>query len=35
MEELEGCMAVMEWDWDADNIDVNEDNREQGVPMTP
>jgi len=24
MEELEGCVATMAWDWDADDIDVNE-----------
>jgi len=35
MEELEGWVATMAWDWDAGIIDVDEDDRKQWVPMTP
>jgi len=35
MEDLEGRAAAMAWDWDADNIDMDEDDGKQWVPMTP
>src|SRR5882724_504355 len=35
MEDLEGCTTAMVWDWDADDINMDEDNRKQWVPMTP
>ena len=35
MEDLEGCAAAMEWDWGADDINVDEDDGKQWVPMTP
>ena len=35
MEDLEGHTATMAWDWDADNIDMDKDNGEQWVPVTP
>ena len=28
-------MATMEWDWDAVDIDANEDDGKQWVPVTP
>ena len=35
MDELEGHAATMASDWDADNINANEDDGKQWVPMTP
>src|SRR5882724_7232006 len=35
MEELEGHATTMAWDWDVDDIDVDEDNGKQWVPMMP
>jgi len=35
MEELKGCAAAMAWDADMDNIDVDEDDGKQWVPMMP
>jgi len=35
MEELEGQIATMAWDWDTDDIYMDKDNGKQWVPMTP
>src|SRR5882724_4045625 len=35
MEGLEGHAATMAWDWDADDIDTDEDDGKQWVPVTP
>jgi len=35
MEELDGHVAAMAWDWDASNIDADEDDSKLWVPMTP
>jgi len=35
MEDLEVQAAVMAWDWDANEIDVDEDDGKQWVPVTP
>ena len=34
MEELEGCVAAMAWDWDMEDIDPHEDNGKLWVPVT-
>ena len=35
MEDLEGCATAMAWDWDVDEIDMDEDDGKQWVPVTP
>jgi len=35
MEELEGCMAMMAWDWDVEDIDPHEDDGKLWVPVMP
>ena len=35
MEELESQAATMSWDWDGDDINADEDDRNQWVPVTP
>jgi len=35
MEDLEGHATTMAWDWDVDDINVDEDDRKQWVPMIP
>jgi len=35
MEELEQCAAHMAWDWEADEIDPNEDEGKIWIPMMP
>ena len=35
MEDLEGCATTMAWDWDVDDIDADEDDGKQWVPMMP
>jgi len=35
MDELEGHAAAMAWDWDANDIDGNEDDTKLWVPITP
>ena len=35
MEELDGHVATMAWDWDANDIDMDKDNGKLWVPMTP
>ena len=35
MEELDGHAATMAWDWEADNIDADEDDGKPWVPVTP
>jgi len=34
MEELEGHVAMMAWDWDAEDIDPHEDDGKPWVPVT-
>src|SRR5882724_11274886 len=35
MEDLEGHMAIMAWDWDTNDIDVDKDDGRLWVPVTP
>jgi len=35
MVELKACVAVMVWDWEVDNIDLNKDDGKMWVPVTP
>ena len=35
MEDLEGCAAAMAWDWGTDDIDADEDDGKQWVPVMP
>jgi len=35
MEDLEGRAAIMAWDWDANDIDMDEDDGRIWVPVTP
>jgi len=35
MEDLEDQAATMAWHWDTNDIDTDEDDRKQWVPMTP
>ena len=35
MEDLEAQAALMVWDWEADDINADEDDGKQWVPVTP
>ena len=35
MEDLEDQAAMMAWDWDADEINADKEDRKQLIPMTP